>query len=98
MVPSEDLVRVPAFRVPVAVPRGGVIRDSLHERMQGLHIRDVLSAQAGEARPALLAEPYTVAREPRPELRGEAGPAGRPVRKDDGVPVSGRGGFAEAQK
>src|SRR2546428_553043 len=97
MVPSEDLVRVPAFRVPVAVPRGGVIRDSLHERMQGLHIRDVLSAQAGEARPEFLVEPYTVRREPVPELPGETASADVPVRQDDGFPMIGRDGFAEPE-
>src|SRR5437899_10462281 len=90
IVPAELPLRVPSFRVPVVVSRGRVVGDPLHERMERLHIRDVLSAQPGESGAELLVEPDAVRCEPVPELPSESTPTDVPIRQDDRLSVAAR--------
>src|SRR6266550_6939625 len=97
IVPAEHPLRVPSFRVPVVVSRGRVVGDPLHERMERLHIRDVLSAQPGESGAELLIEPDAVRCEPVPELPSESTPTDVPIRQDDRLSVSARDRLAQPE-
>src|SRR5947199_6704794 len=88
IVPAEHPLRVPSFRVPVVVSRGRMVGDPLDEGVKRLHIRDVLSAQAGESGAELLVEPDAIRREPVSELPSESTPADVPIRQDDRLSVA----------
>src|SRR2546430_17565506 len=97
IVPAEHPLRVPSFRVPVAVARGRVVGDTLHERVEGLHIRDVLSAQPGESGAELFVEPDAVRCETVPQLPSESTPADVPIRQDDRLLVAARDRLAQPE-
>src|SRR6266571_1478784 len=97
IIPAEDPLRVPSFRVPVAVSRGRMVGDPLDEGVKRLHIRDVLPAQAGESGAELLVEPDAVRREPVPELPGESTTADVPIRQDDCFAVAARDRLAQPE-
>src|SRR5437867_12113546 len=74
-----------------------MVGDPLDEGVKRLHIRDVLSAQAGESGAELLVEPDAIRREPVSELPSESTPADVPIRQDDRLSVGAPAGLAQPE-
>jgi hypothetical protein len=71
--------------------------DPLDESMEGFDVRDVLAAQAGEARAKPLVEANPVRGEAVPQLPRETTAADVPVCQDDCFAVGGRNRLAKGE-